>query len=86
MHHFGNGSEILCDNSTRLDDEFDFADTSFHILKHIFDILLWNKNSRNLPILGAYVEELLESYQVGIMTLIRISNRLAILGRFFAIC
>ena len=36
------------------------------------------KNSRNLPILGAHVEEQLESYQVVIMTLIRISNRLAI--------
>ena len=44
------------------------------------------KNSRNLPMLGAHVEELLDSYQVGIMTLIRISNRLAILGWFFAIC
>ena len=39
------------------------------------------KNSRNLSRLGARVEELLESYQVGIMTLIRISNRLVVLGK-----
>ena len=39
------------------------------------------KNSCNLPILGAHVEELLESYQVGTMTLIRISNRLAMLRK-----
>ena len=32
--------------------------------------------------LGAHVEQLLESYQVGIMTLIRISNRLAMLSKW----
>ena len=53
----------------------------FSHFRVIFYDLLKNY-SRNIPILGAFVEELLESYQVGIMTLIRISNRLVMLSKW----